>query len=255
VIAELMGAPDADRSLLLDWTRRTFDIEAADSPGDPKDAEAAMMELFEYSCQMAKEKRKHPKDDLASVLLSVEIDGEQLTEVQFAMFFKLLTQAGNETTRSLISSTIWLLTEHPDQQARLRIEPSLLPSTVEEALRFYTPVLHFARVATCDLELRGQRIREGDIVVMWYVSANRDEEVFEEPDRFDIGRSPNHHVSFGAGGPHFCLGAGLARIEALALLGELLRRIKTIEPVGPMERLKSCFINQIKQMPVRFTPA
>jgi len=214
-----------------------------------------MMELFNYACQLAKDKRRRPGDDLATELLSVEIDGLKLTDLQFAMFFKLLTQAGNETTRSLISSAVRLLMEHPDQQARLRRDPSLLPDTVEEVLRFAPATLHFARVATRDVELRGQRIREGDKVVLWYVSANRDEDVFEAPDRFDIARSPNHHVAFGAGGPHFCLGANLARAEAIALVGELLRRIKAIEPTGPITKMKSCLIDQTTRMQVVFTRA
>src|SRR5437588_387059 len=194
-------------------------------------------------------------NDIISVLLHAEVDGESLSELEFDLFFLLLSVAGNETTRNLISHGMLALIEHPDQRARLLRDPSLLPGAVEEMLRFGTPVMHFRRTASRDTEIAGQPVAEGDKVVIWYVSANRDENVFPDPHRFDVERSPNEHVAFGGGGPHFCLGANLARMEIRALFDAVLRRLPDMELAGPVERLRSNFINGIKHMPVSFTPA
>jgi cytochrome P450 len=165
--------------------------------------------------------------------------------------FLLLVVAGNETTRQAIASGLLALMEHPEQWARLRDDPGLVPTAVDEIMRWATPVLHFRRTATCDLELRGQTVRAGDKVVVWYVSANRDEDVFAEPFRFDVGRRPNDHVSFGRGGPHFCLGAYLAKLEVRIVLEELLQRVERFELTGAPRRLRSNFTNGFKTMPVR----
>jgi len=216
--------------------------------------QAAMMQLFAYANELAEERRRCPRDDLASVLLQAEVDGERLTEAQFDSFVMLLSVAGNETTRNLISGGMLALIEHPEQRARLLADPSLLPTAVEEMLRWVTPVMVFRRTSQTDCELGAQKIREGDRVTIWYASANRDEEVFPDAHRFDVGRTPNDHLGFGIG-PHFCLGAHLARLEIRTMFEELLRRLPDIELAGPVERLRSNFLNGIKHMPVRFTPA
>nr|MDT0664523.1 cytochrome P450 [Micromonospora sp. DSM 115978] len=199
-------------------------------------------------------RRENPHDDIVSILVRAEVDGHALTDLELDMFFLLLTVAGNETTRNAISHGLLALIEHPDQRQLLLDDPSLLPSAVEEILRWASPVLQFRRTAVRDTELGGQQIKAGDKVVIWYVSANRDEEVFDEPDRFDVRRSPNEQISFGGGGPHFCLGANLARLELTALLRELLPRLPDLELDGPVVRVRSSFIRGISSLPVRFTP-
>ena len=196
---------------------------------------------------------RNPGDDIVSALLQAEVDGERLTDAEFDLFFLLLAVAGNETTRNLISHGMLCLIEHPEQRGALVADRSLLPSAVEEMLRWASPVMYFRRTAPADFELRGQTIREGDKVALWYISANRDEEVFDDPHRFDVGRTPNEHVAFGGGGPHFCLGANLARLEIRVMFEELLDRLPDIELAGPVERLRSNFINGIKHMPVKFS--
>ncbi|MGH7858545.1 MAG: cytochrome P450, partial [Candidatus Binatia bacterium] len=217
------------------------------------DGKLAASEMYMYSNRLAEERRKNPKDDLVSILMDGEVGGEKLTELEFDLFFLLLAVAGNETTRNLISGGMLQLIEHPDQRDRLARDPSLIPTAVEEMLRVVSPVMHFRRTATRDTELRGQKIREGDKVVMWYVSANRDEDVFPDPDRFDVGRQPNDHLAFGLG-THFCLGNNLARLEIRVMFEELLRRLPDIELAGDVRRLRSAFINGVKSMPVRFSP-
>jgi len=213
----------------------------------------AAAELFMYANELAAERRAHPREDLASDLMHGEVDGRHLSLEEFNAFFMLLLVAGNETTRNLISGGLLALVEHPHERARLQADPSLLPTAVEEMLRWVTPVNLFQRTATRDVELGGQRIREGDKLVLFYASANRDEGVFPDAARFDVGRTPNDHLAFGIG-PHFCLGANLARLEIRVMFEELLRRLPDIEVAGPVERLRSNFINGIKRMPVRFTP-
>jgi cholest-4-en-3-one 26-monooxygenase len=163
--------------------------------------------------------------------------------------------AGNETTRNLISHGMHLLIQHPEQRAKLLADRSLLPGAIDEMLRYASPVMYMRRTAQSDFELRGQNIREGDKIALWYIAANRDEEVFDAPHSFDITRSPNEYVAFGGGGPHFCLGANLAKLEIRVMFEELLNRLPDVEPAGPVERLRSNFINGIKHMPVQFTPA
>ncbi|TML39644.1 MAG: cytochrome P450 [Actinobacteria bacterium] len=255
VIAEVMGVPLEDRHKVFDWSNRMIGAEDPEYAVAPEAAMEASMELYAYANRLAAEKRASPSDDIISVLLHAEVDGESLSELEFDLFFLLLSVAGNETTRNLISHGMLALIEHPDQRARLLRDPSLLPGAVEEMLRFGTPVMHFRRTASRDTEIAGQPVAEGDKVVIWYVSANRDENVFPDPHRFDVERSPNEHVAFGGGGPHFCLGANLARMEIRALFDAVLRRLPDMELAGPVERLRSNFINGIKHMPVSFTPA
>jgi cytochrome P450 len=181
------------------------------------------------------------------------VDGEKLTELEFDLFFLLLMVAGNETTRNLISGGMLALMEHPEERARLLRDPSLMPTAVDEMLRWVSPVMSFRRTATRDTEIRGQKIREGDKVLIYYASANRDEEVFPDSDRFDVARTPNDHLAFGIG-EHFCLGSSLARLEIRVIFEELLRRLPDMEPASPAARLRSSLINGIKRMPVAFTP-
>jgi cholest-4-en-3-one 26-monooxygenase len=250
-IAEIIGVPQEDRHKVFDWSNRMIGAQDPEFGITEEDAQAASMELFAYCHALVAEKKASPGDDLITVLLNAEVDGHRLSELELDMFFLLLSVAGNETTRNLMSHGMLAFFEHPDQWRRLLDDPSLLPSAVEEMLRWGTPVMHFRRTATTDTEIAGQPIREGDKVVIWYISANRDERVFPDPFRFDITRSPNEHVAFGGGGPHYCLGANLARLEIRIMFEELLRRAPRIEQVGPAQRLRSNFINGIKHLPVR----
>jgi cholest-4-en-3-one 26-monooxygenase len=175
--------------------------------------------------------------------------------MELELFFLLLTVAGNETTRNLMSGAMHAFFQNPDQWERLHNDRTLLPSAVEEMLRFVTPVMNFRRTAMCDTELSGTKIRQGDKVVFYHASGNRDEEIFEDPDRFDIGRDPNPHIAFGGGGPHFCLGANLARIEIRVMFEHLLDRLPDLHQAGDVQRLQSQFINGVKHLPVAFTPS
>ena len=252
-IAELMGIPHADRHMVFNWTNRLIGFDDAEFQASWDDAKLAAAEMYLYANQLAAERRERPGDDLVSVLMNAEVEGERLTELEFDLFFVLLAVAGNETTRNLISGGMLALMEHPEQHARLLANPALMPTAVEEMLRWVSAVIEFRRTATRDTVLRGQTIRAGDKVIIYYISANRDEEVFPAADRFDVGRSPNDHLAFGIG-EHFCLGSNLARLEIRVLFEELLRRLPDIELAGPVDRLRSSLINGIKRMPVTFTP-
>jgi len=254
VIAELLGIPESDQHQIFEWSNTMIGSDDPEWQRSPEEATSAAMAMYTYANELALQRRDSPRDDLVSVLMRAEVDGEQLTEMEFDVFFLLLAVAGNETTRNLISGGMLALIEHPDQRRRLQDDVSLLDTGVEEMLRWITPVMQFQRTAQHDTEIGGQRIAEGDRVAVYYVSANRDEAVFEQPDRFDVGRSPNEHLGFGGGGPHFCLGANLARLEIRVMFEELLRRLPDIELNGPPRRLRSNFINGLKEMPVRFTP-
>ena len=253
VIAELMGVRPEDRHLVFDWSNRMIGSEDPEYHASPEDAMVASMELFAYAHQLVAEKRAEPGEDILSVLTNASVDGEQLSELELDLFFLLLTVAGNETTRNLISHGMLALIEHPDQRSLLLEDPSLVGGAAEEMLRWASPVMHFRRTATRNTVIGDQPVAEGDKVVIWYVSANRDERVFDDPGRFDITRSPNDHVAFGAGGPHFCLGANLARMEIRVMFEELMRRLPDVELAGPVQRLRSNFINGIKHIPVKFS--
>jgi cholest-4-en-3-one 26-monooxygenase len=254
VIAEMIGVPREDRHKIFEWSNVMVGADDPEWRGSPEDGEQAAMNIYAYANEMAIQRRAEPREDLVSVLMRAEVDGEQLTEMEFDLFFLLLAVAGNETTRNLISGGMLALFEHPDEWRRLRDDRSLLDSAVEEMLRWVTPVMQFKRTAQRDAEIAGQPIAEGEAVVLYYASANRDEAVFTEPDRFDVGRSPNDHVTFGGGGPHFCLGANLARMEIRHMFDELLDRLPDLELAGEPRRLRSNFLGGIKEMPVRFTP-
>lgn len=253
VIAELMGVPREDRAKLYDWSNRLIGFDDPEFQTSPEDGRQAAMEMWMYANELAAASKARKGDDLVSVLMTAEVDGVGLTEMEFDAFFLLLAVAGNETTRNLVSGGMLALIEHPEQRTRLLDAPALVPAAVEEMLRWVTPVVHFRRTATRDTELRGKAIKENDKVVVYYSSANRDEDVFPDPFRFDVGRTPNDHLAFGVG-QHFCLGASLARIEIRAMFEELLRRLPDIELAGPVRRLRSNFVNGYKSIPVRFAP-
>jgi cholest-4-en-3-one 26-monooxygenase len=251
VIAELVGVPEDERHTVFAWTETMMSIGDPELGGTEADARAAMTEMFAYADRLAGERATGDGTDLLSVLLAADVDGDRLTQMDVDLFFMLLMNAGSETTRNLITGGMLALFEHPDERARLQADLPLLTSAVEEMLRWVTPVMHFRRTARDDCEIAGQEIAAGDKVAIWYVSANRDERVFADPDRFDVERTPNEHVAFGAGGPHFCLGASLARLEARVMFEELLTRLPALEPAGPVRRLRSNFIHGIKELPVR----
>ena len=258
VIAELLGVPHDDRHKMFDWSNRM--VGNADpeyqvtAQAVEEAAQQASMELYAYASELFSKKRIEPHQDLMSVLTQVEIDGEQLSDFELELFFLLLTVAGNETTRNLISGAMATFFEHPDQWERLRADRSLLPSAVEEMLRYVTPVMNFRRQTTTPITLGGQDIGADEKVVFFQVSANRDEAVFDDPQVFDIARHPNAHMAFGGGGPHFCLGANLARMEIRVMFEHLLDRMPDIHPTGPPQRLHSAFINGVKHLPVAFEP-
>jgi cholest-4-en-3-one 26-monooxygenase len=253
VIAELIGIPIEDRHKVFEWSNRLIGFDDPEFATTEEDGKMAAMEIWLYANQLAEQRKKDPKDDLVSVLMTGEVDGEKLTEMEFDSFFLLLAVAGNETTRNLISGGMLALIENPAERQKLLENPSLLNSAVEEMLRWVSPVSQFRRTATRDTQIRGQKIKENDKVVVYYQSANRDEDVFVDPYKFDVARSPNNHIAFGIG-EHFCLGANLARLEIRVMFEEILRRLPDIELAGPVRRLRSNFINGIKEMPVKFTP-
>jgi len=255
VIAELLGVPQEDRRMVFDWSNRMIGSEDPEYQVEGADAGEAAMAVFSYAEELAAKRRLAPSQDLVSVLLDAEVEGEKLDQLELDLFFMLLIVAGNETTRNLMSGAMHAFFDHPDQWELLRHDRSLLPSAVEEMLRYVTPVMHFRRTAEQDIEFGGQQVKEGDKVVFWHTSANRDEKVFTNPDTFDITRNPNNHMAFGGGGPHFCLGANLARMEIMVMFDRLLDRIPDIRLDGDIQRLQSNFINGTKHIPVAFAPS
>lgn len=253
VIADLLGVPQDDRHQLFDWSNKLLGNEDPEYVTDMSVAMAAAIEMMQYAYRLSQDKLARPGEDLVSRLMTSEVDGEKIGMLEYGSFFLLLSIAGNETTRNLISHGLLLLLEHPDAMQRLRADPSLLPGAVEEMLRFRPPVMYFRRTASEDTQIRGVRIRAGDKVTLWYPSANRDEDVFPDPDRFDITRHPNEHLAFGHG-QHFCLGSHLARMEIRVMFEELLRRLPDLALAGEVRMLRSHFIDGIKSIPVRFTP-
>jgi cholest-4-en-3-one 26-monooxygenase len=254
VIAELIGVPREDRHKIFEWSNTMIGSEDPEYIVSPDEMLNAQIEMFQYAQQLAEQRRENPLDDIITALLSAEVDGHSLSDMDFNLFFLLLSVAGNETTRNAISHGMNAFLENPDQYDLLVSDPArYMPGAVEEILRWATPVLYFRRNCTKDTVVGGQQIREGDKISLWYISANRDEDVFEDPFRFDITRDPNDHIAFGGGGPHFCLGAQLARLEIQLLFEELASRYPTIEALGPPDRLRSNFIGGIKHLPVRLS--
>ena len=252
VIAEMIGVPQEDRHKLFEWSNRMIGSEDPEYTVSAEEVQTAQIEMFMYANALAQERRANPRDDIVTELLNAEVDGDTLSEMDFNLFFLLLAVAGNETTRNSISHGIRAFCEYPDQYQKLVADPSLSRSATEEVVRWASPVMYFRRNVTRDTELRGQQFKAGDKVSIWYISANRDEDVFDDPFAFDIARDPNEHVGFGGGGPHHCLGANLARMEIYVLLEEMARRIPTIELIDDPAPLRSNFIAGIKHMNVKF---
>ena len=244
VIAELLGVPTEDRHRVAEWSNAVIAFDGE------QPAMAPMAAMYGYSEELARTKRATPGDDLMTALLDAEVDGERLSPAEVNLFFLLLAVAGNETTRTAIAHGMLAFCHRPDQWRQLRADRSLVSTAVEEILRWSTPIYYFRRTATADTEVAGQPIGEGDRVVFWYASANFDEDVFLDPLRFDVTRDPNEHVTFGGGGPHYCLGANLAKLEIRVMFEHLLDRVSRLELAGPVERLRSNFTNGVKRMPV-----
>lgn len=264
VLAKLLDVPDEDTDKLIDWGNRMIgntDPEHADILINDPESEKyrlvpfrspAALELFEYGDELARQRRGKDGDDLVSVLVNSDLsDGIPLTERDFHTNFLLLVVAGNETTRHTISHTMNNLINNPDQLAYLQENPDMIPWAVEEFLRFASPVYHFRRTTTRDVELGGVTIPQGKKVVPWFASGNRDESVFDRANTMDVTRNPNEHMTFGRGGPHMCLGNALARIELRVMFEDLISRVDSVERTGDIDFLRSNFVHGIKRMPVK----
>jgi cytochrome P450 len=259
IICDMLGIPRSENRRIFELTNIILGVGDPEYASSLEQLMAAGMELFQYGLTVAEDRLREPRDDITTALMHAEIDDEtgthKLTASELGSFFLLLVAAGNETTRNAISHGVLALTRHPDQRTRWIDDfEAVSPTAVEEIVRWATPVIHFRRTATRDTVVGGQEIKTGDKVVMFYNSANRDERAFADPFRFDVTRTPNEHVGFGAGGPHFCLGANLARREIKVMFEELFRRLPDIEVSGEPDMLQSAFIHGIKRMPCRFTP-
>ncbi|MCC5579751.1 cytochrome P450 [Microtetraspora sp. AC03309] len=268
VLAKMLDVPADDTQQLIDWGNRIIgntDPDYADVLLHSAESEKyrdlpfrspASLEVFEYGRELARQRRGGDGTDLVSRLVNeTPADGVALSPTDFDNYFLLLVVAGNETTRHAISHTMRALIEHPEQAEKLRQDLSLMPNAVEEFLRWASPVYHFRRTATQDVEMHGQKIAEGDKVVMWFASGNRDERAFESPYTFDVTRQNNDHITFGKGSPHFCLGNALARLEIRIMFEELLPRLADIRLAGDIRRVRSNFVNGIKELPVTVTLA
>jgi cholest-4-en-3-one 26-monooxygenase len=253
-ICEMIGIPDEDRHRATALANRLVGAQDPDFQSSEEDAQLASAELYALCDELAADRRQNPRDDIMSILVHAEVDGDQLTDTELNLFFVLLVVAGNETTRNLIAHAMLALIERPDVRAELVAgidDDELWGTAVEEMLRWGVSIHNFRRTVTHDTEIRGIPIKEGDKVVTFYASANRDEDVFENSMTFDIRRTPNDHVTFGGGGVHFCLGANLARLEIKWIMREMLRRYPNPELAGEIRRLRSDFVNGIKYMPMK----
>ncbi len=250
VFGELVGLPRESWGHMHDLAAQLTRSQDPDIVSSEADKRRAGVEMLRYAIEFGNRRRTEPlRDDLTTTMLETEFAGKRMSEFEFGTHFSQFVVAGNETTVTLLSSGLQVLLAHPEQLAELRANPSLLPRAIEEVLRFANPLHYLARTARVDVELRGARIKAGDTVAMYYTSANRDEDVFEDPHRFDIHRSPNPHVTFGFAN-HFCMGAHLARLEARVFFEELFATFPTIEAAGPARRLRSNFNNALKEFPV-----
>jgi len=257
IICDMLGIPRSDTKRIFELTNTILGVGDPEYVQTLEELMGAGMELFQYGLNLAQDRLENPRDDIATTLMEAEVEDEQgrhkLTPGELGSFFLLLVVAGNETTRTAISHGMLELTRRPDQRARWMADvDTVSPTAVEEIVRWATPVIHFRRTAVVDTVIGGQQINAGDKVVMFYNSANRDERAFDDPFRFDVTRTPNEHAGFGAGGPHFCLGANLARREIRVMFEELWRRLPDLEISGEPELLQSNFIHGIKRMPCRW---
>jgi cytochrome P450 len=260
IICDMMGIPESQHDFIFERTNAILGAGDPEYGGDdlaalPGKVLMAGAELTQLVQELGRARVAEPTDDLTSSLVNAEIDGEGLTESELGSFFVLLVVAGNETTRNAISHGMKALCDFPEQRALWAADfEGVAPTAIEEIIRWASPVIHFRRTATRDSEIGGQKISEGDKVVLWYASGNRDEDAFDEPFRFDVRRTPNEHVAFGGPGPHHCIGAHLARREMTVMFRELFARLPDLQVTGPAERLQSMFIHGIKHMPCAFTP-
>jgi cholest-4-en-3-one 26-monooxygenase len=254
VIAEMLGVPREDWDLLFKWTNETI------APQDPEfqrggsvqeTLERSRLEVFAYFQEMAAKRRAQPRNDIVSVIAGSRVNGEPLPPVELLSYFFLLVVAGNETTRNAMTGGLLAFIDNPDEWRKLVRDPSLVDPAVEEIVRWTTPVIQFCRTATEDYVLRGTKIRAGESLCLFYPSANRDEDVFDEPFRFRIDRQPNEHIGFGRG-EHVCLGAHLARLELRCAFAQLRERLEHVELAGPPERVRSSFVGGIKRVPIRW---
>jgi cytochrome P450 len=255
VIAWLLGVPGSDWKLLFEWTNRTigsgdpeYQVEGADQSAT---ARGAMIELFQYFTKLVEEKRKNPADDLVTLFATAEVDGEKLAPMDVLAYCLIIVVAGNETTRNGTSGGMLALAQHPGELRKIQQNPKLLPSAIEEILRWTSPIIHFARTTTQDVEIRGKKIRKGEQLALYYPSANRDEDIFEDPFTFRVDRDPNRHLAFGIG-EHFCAGAHVARLELEVAFKSLLPRLVDLELAGPAARLRSNLVGGIKHLPIRY---
>ncbi|MDQ1517059.1 MAG: cholest-4-en-3-one 26-monooxygenase [Actinomycetota bacterium] len=253
-ICEVLGAPEADRFRIFGWSNTLLSSEDPEYAPTPEAFQESVMAMVAYAGELAERRRREPGDDLVSALLGP--DGDlPLTDAEFEGLVLLLLAAGNETTRNAIAHGLHAFAAHPDQWDVLRSDPAAtLDTAVEEMIRWASPVNYMSRTATSDVDVQGQKIRAGDKVALLYASANRDEAAFAAPERFDVRRDPNHHLAFGFG-PHFCLGATLARIELRALLEAMVPGIASLELTAPVRRVRSSFLNGLKDLPLRAIPA
>jgi cholest-4-en-3-one 26-monooxygenase len=254
VIAEMFGIPRSDWEMMFRLSNAMI------GPADPEYSrgapimeglQAARMEFFEYFNRLVADRRKNPRDDLATALALGRVDGDELPPFELLSYFALLIIAGNETTRNATTGGLFALIGNPDQWEMLKRDPSLIRTATEEIIRWTSPVIQFNRVATADTEVRGRKIREGDALALFYPSANRDEDVFDQPFKFDIRRQPNYHLAFGIA-EHFCLGANLARLELQMIFREIAARMDHVELTAPIERMRSSFVGGIKHMRIRY---
>ena len=250
----LFGIPKEDEPFILKFTNEMFggeDPEFKRASASDEDRVVITGEVIKYFAELTADRRARPRDDLASVLANAEVGNAQIGDPELLSYYFVLLTAGHETTRNALSGGLLALIEHPDQLKKLQENPEMIDTATDEILRWTTPVIHFARTATCDYELRGSKIRKGDSLALFYPSANRDEEVFEDPFEFRIDRDPNPHLAFGIG-EHFCLGSKLARMEVRLLFEELIPRLEEIELLGPPDRLWSSLVGGVKHLPVRY---
>ncbi len=254
VILSLLGLPESDFGRMLKLTQELFggDDDELSRGKDPEELHAVILDFFQYFTALTAERRAHPTEDLASAIANATLDGEPLNDIDCLSYYVIVASAGHDTTSAAISGGLLALIEHQDQLARLKAQPELMGTAVEEIIRWTAPVKEFMRTATADTEVRGVPIKEGESVLLSYVSANRDEEIFEQPATFDVGRDPNKHLSFGYG-VHFCLGAALARMEINSFFTELLPRLDSIELAGGPEFISTIFVGGLKHLPIRYS--
>lgn len=252
VLAELIGVPRAERGDLLTWSRQTVNIGDDEYDKNSSRTRSAFQNIFDYLLALARRRQTDPSDDLLSMLLSARLQNDQLSPIEIARFAMTLMNVGSDTTYCAITCGVLALLEHPDQLTLLRGNRELIPSAIEEILRWVTPVTHFARNVTQDVEISGQLVKAGERVVMWYTSANRDETVFDDPERFDITRTPNPHIAFGGGGPHVCIGNHLAMLELRCFLESWLDRLGELELTSKPTRTETNFMNGYRWMPAKF---